>query len=153
MSHHNTIFSQILKLVPRHEFSSLAKKHDGPIRCDAMSRWTQFIAMSTAQLSGRSSLRDIESTITSQKHLSFHLGSGSIKRTTLSRTNQNRPAAFFEDLFAKLYQRCQSSAPHHKFRFKRKLFSIDSSLLNVSLKVFPQANYNRMKAAFSSMWV
>jgi len=148
MSHHNTIFSQILKLVPRHEFMSLAKKHDGAIRSDTMNRWTQFIAMSTAQLSGRSSLRDIESTIISQKHLNYHLGSGSIKRTTLARANQKRPAAFFEDLFAKLYQRCQSTAPRHKFKFKRKLFSLDSSLLDVSLKVFPQANYNRMKAAF-----
>ena len=36
MSYHNTIFSQILKLVPRHEFSSLSKKHDGKRRSDAM---------------------------------------------------------------------------------------------------------------------
>lgn len=148
MSHHNTIFSQILKLVPRHEFSSLARKHDGPLRSDTMNRWTQFIAMATAQLSGRTSLRDIEHTISSQKHLSYHLGSGPIKRTTLSRANQNRPAAFFEDLFGKLYARCQNGAPRHKFKFKNKLFSLDSSLLDVSLKVFPQANYNRMKAAF-----
>ena len=82
------MFSQILKLIPRHEFSSLAKKHDGHRRSDAMSRWTQFIAMATAQLSGRSSLRDIDSTLASQKHLQYHLGSGSIKRTTLSRANQ-----------------------------------------------------------------
>ncbi|PCI48456.1 MAG: IS4 family transposase, partial [Alphaproteobacteria bacterium] len=60
MTHHNTILSQILKLVPKHEFNTLAKKHDGPRRSDAMNRWTQFIAMATAQLSGRASLRDIE---------------------------------------------------------------------------------------------
>jgi len=148
MSHHNTILSQILKLVPRHEFNRLAKKHDGMRRRDAMSRWTQFVAMSTAQLSGRASLRDIEQTISSQKHLNYHLGSGSIKRTTLSRSNQNLPSGFYEELFGKLYQRCQTSSPRHKFRFKRKLFSLDASLLDVSLKVFPQANYNRMKAAF-----
>jgi len=148
MVHHNTIFSQILKLVPRHEFERLAKRHDGDRRTDAMSRWTQFVAMSTAQLSGRSSLRDIESAIASQKHLSYHLGSGSVKRTTLSRANQNLGSSFFEELFSKLYERCQKGAGRHKFRFKRKLFSLDASLLDVSLKVFPQANYNRMKAAF-----
>ncbi len=27
MAHHNTVFSQILKLIPRHEFESLARKH------------------------------------------------------------------------------------------------------------------------------
>ncbi|MCW8915459.1 MAG: IS4 family transposase [Magnetovibrio sp.] len=148
MSHHNTILSQILKLVPRHEFERLAKGHDGTRRQGAMSRWTQFVAMSTAQLSGRSSLRDIESTILSQKHLSYHLGSGAVKRTTLSRANRDLSASFFEALFGKLYQRCEQGAGRHKFGFKHKLFSLDSTLLDVSLKVFPQANYNRMKAAF-----
>lgn len=148
MSHHNTVFSQILKMVPRHEFSSTAIKHDGHRRKDAMSRWTQFIAMATAQLTGRSSLRDIESALASQDHLSYHLGSGSIKRTTLSRANQNLHSGFYEELFAKLYSRCQSRSPRHKFRFKRKLFSLDASLLDVSMKVFPNAEYNRMKAAY-----
>lgn len=148
MAHHNTVFSQILKLVPRHEFSGLAKAHDGHRRSDAMSRWTQFIAMATAQLTGRSSLRDIESTLASQKHLQYHLGSGAVKRTTLSRANKTLPSSFFEALFAKLYTRCQQRSPKHNFRFKRKLFSLDASLLDVSMKVFPSAEYNRMKAAY-----
>lgn len=49
--------------------------HDGKRRRDAMSRWSQFVAMAVAQLGGRSSLRDIESAIDSQRHLSYHLGS------------------------------------------------------------------------------
>ena len=148
MAHHNTVFSQILKLFPRHQFESLAKKHDGRRRTDAMSRWTQFIAMATAQLAGRSSLRDIETTLASQSHLHYHLGSGKIKRTTLSRANQTLSSNFYEELFAKLYSACSSRSPRHQFRFKRKLFSLDASLLDVSLKVFPNAEYNRMKAAY-----
>jgi len=27
MSHYNTVFSQLLKLIPRHEFETLAKQH------------------------------------------------------------------------------------------------------------------------------
>jgi len=142
------VYSQILKMVPRHEFAGTAKKHDGHRRKDAMSRWTQFIAMSTAQLTGRSSLRDIESALASQKHLRYHLGSGTVKRTTLSRANKNLDSMFYEELFAKLYARCNGRSPQHKFRFKRKLFSLDASLLDVSMKVFPNAEYNRMKAAY-----
>ncbi len=71
MPHHNTVFSHILKLLPRHEFSVLANKHDGQRRCDAMNRWTQFVAMATAQLTGRASLPDIESALASQKHLTY----------------------------------------------------------------------------------
>jgi len=148
LGHHNTVYSQILKMVPRHEFEGAAKKHDGHRRKDAMSRWTQFIAMSTAQLTGRSSLRDIESALASQKHLRYHLGSGSIKRATLSRANQHLDSRFYEELFAKLYARCNGRSPRHQFRFKRKLFSLDASLLDVSMKVFPNAEYNKMKAAY-----
>ena len=148
MSHHNTIFSKILKLVPRHEFSSLSNKQDGVRRRDAMSRWTQFVAMASAQLTGRSSLRDIESTLDRQTNLSYHLGSGSVKRTTLARANKQLTAQFYEALFAKLYSRCQSQSSRHSFRFKKKLFSLDASLINVSLKVFPHRDYNRKKAAY-----
>ena len=148
MGHHNTVYSQILRMVPRHEFATAAHKHDGHRRKDAMSRWTQFIAMSTAQLTGRSNLRDIESALASQKHLRYHLGSGTVKRTTLSRANQTLDSKFYEGLFAKLYARCNGHSPQHQFRFKRKLFSLDASLLDVSMKVFPNAEYNRMKAAY-----
>ena len=148
MAHHNTVFSQILKLVPRHEFSKLAKIHDGKRRSDAMSRWTQFIALATAQLAGRTSLRDIESTLDRQSHLHYHLGSTKVSRTTLARTNKQQSSVFFEALFAKLYTRCQQSTPRHSFKFNRKLFSLDASLLDVSMKVFPKAEYNRMKGAY-----
>ena len=148
MAHHNTVFSQILKLVPRHEFSKLAKLHDGKRRRDAMSRWTQFIALATAQLAGRTSLRDIESTLDRQSHLHYHLGSTKVSRTTLARTTKQQSSVFFQALFAKLYTRCQQSTPRHSFKFNRKLFSLDASLLDVSMKVFPKAEYNRMKGAY-----
>ena len=148
MAHHNTVLSQILKFLPRHGFSKLAKQHDGARRSDALSRWSQFMAMATAQLAGRSSLRDIESTLASQRHLQYHLGGRSVTRSALSRANQSLSFRFYEDLFSTLYHRCRTLSPRHKFRFKGKLFSLDASLLDVSMKVFPSAEYNRMKAAY-----
>lgn len=148
MAHHNTILAQILRFVPRHDFQSLSAEHDGKRRRDSMNRWSQFVAMAVAQLGGRSSLRDIESAIGSQRHLSYHLGSRSIKRSTLSRANRALDFRFYEALFSKLYARCQAQSGKHRFRFKGKLFSLDSSLLDVSMKVFPKANYNNRKAAF-----
>lgn len=148
MAHHSTILSQILRLVPRHDFKRLESEHDGKRRSDAMSRWSQFVSMAIAQLCGRSSLRDIEATLTSQQHLGYHLGCAPAKRSTLSRANQNLDYRFYESLFSKLYALCQNRPGKHRFRFKGKLFSLDASLLDVSLKVFPQANYNNRKAAF-----
>ena len=99
MAHHNTILSQILHLVPRHVFKCLALQHDGKRRSDAISRWTQFVSMTAAQLCGRCSLRDIESTLASQRHLSYHVGSGAITRSALSRANQGLDFRFYEALF------------------------------------------------------
>lgn len=58
MAHHDTVFSQILKFVPRHEFESLALEHHEGCRLRKMTRWSQFISLGLAQLAGRISLRD-----------------------------------------------------------------------------------------------
>lgn len=63
MAYHTTIFSQVLKLVPRLEFERLANQQDGRRRSDALTRWSQFIALTVGQLAGRTSLRDIEATL------------------------------------------------------------------------------------------
>ena len=152
MSHHNTILSQLLKLVPRHEFQTLSEQRDKKRRGGALSRWSQFVAMFTCQVSGLSSLRDIESTLQTQHRHHYHLASQSISRSSLGRANETLDYQFFVDLFGKLYQRCANRSPKTgfapAFSLKEKLFSLDASLIDVSMKLFPNANYNRMKAAF-----
>ena len=61
VAHNDTVFAQVLKLVPRHEFESLARKHKSGRMSRSMTRWGQFVAMGMAQLTGRCSLRDIVS--------------------------------------------------------------------------------------------
>jgi Domain of unknown function (DUF4372) len=59
MSHSNTILSQLLKLVGRHAFETITNQHHSGQRLRKTSRWSQFVGLSFAQLTGRSSLRDI----------------------------------------------------------------------------------------------
>lgn len=148
MSHHNTILSQMLKFIPRHEFELLSQQYDGKRRMGALSRWSQFVAMFTCQVSGLSSLRDIESTLHAQKHHHYHLASQAISRSALGRANETLDYQFFSALFGQLYQRCVNRSHKQDFGLKEKLFSLDASLIDVSMKLFPSANYNRMKAAF-----
>lgn len=148
MSHHNIVLSQLLRLVPRHEFDQLAKQHDGKRRQGSLNRWTQFVALSVGQLGGRRSLRDIESSLAAQPRHRYHLGSQSISRSALGRANEQLDFRFYEALFSRLYQYASRQAPRHGFALKEKLFSLDASLIDVSMKLFPEANYNRMKAAF-----
>ena len=148
MSHSNTVLSQLLKLMPRHEFERLANQADGKVRCTALSRWSQFVALTVGQLSGRQSLRDIESYLATQQHLHYHLGLQAVSKSALARANENRDAMFYTRLFEVLYQRCTNHTGGHGFRFKSKLFSLDGTLLDASMKLFPWADYNRKKAAF-----
>ena len=147
MSHHNTVFSQLLKLVPRHQFESLAIEHHQGCRFRKTSRWSQFIALATGQLAGRRSLRDIVSNLKAQSLLLYHLGTRCVSRSTLARVNEQQPHEFYEALFGKLYHQCSSVAPRHKFRFKNKLYSLDASTIELSLSIFPWAKFRKRDGA------
>ena len=147
MSHHNTAFHQLLQPLSRHEFEAQAKLHHRGQKLRSASRWDQFIGMSMSQLSGRQSLRDIESSLRSQQHKLYHLGAKPIARTTLARLNEQQPAELYEALFYKLLQRCSLRENTHKFRFKNPLYSLDASVIDLSLKLFPWAKCHQTKAA------
>ena len=108
MGHHNTVFAQMLKLIPTclsrqgHEFQSLAYQHHSGRRLRKMTRWAQFVAMATAQLSARHSLRDVASNLTAQARKRYHLGIRSVSRSALSRVNAFQSYQPYEALFAKL---------------------------------------------------
>ena len=144
MAHHNTVFAQMLKLIPRHEFESLANQHHAGRRLRKMTRWTQFVAMATAQLSGRHSLQDVASNMAAQARKLYHLGISAVSRSSLARVNASQPYELYEALFAKLLARCQSRVPKHKFKFKNKLYSLDASTIDLCLKVFPWAKFRTM---------
>ena len=147
MAHHNTVFSQILKLIPRHEFEALATKHHSGRSFRTASRWSQFVTMAMAQLSGRNSLRDIVENISALAHRLYHLGSAKLTRSNLSRINEGKPYALYEALFGKLLSRCQGMAPGHAFRFDNPLYSLDASTIDLCLSAFPWADFRATKGA------
>lgn len=147
MSHCNTILSQILKLVPRHEFETLAKQHHSGRLFRTASRWSQFVTLAMAQLAGRKSLRDIVENVSAQAHRLYHLGSAKLTRSNLSRINESKPYALYESLAGKLLSRCQGMTPGHNFRFKNPLYSLDASTIDLCLSVFPWASFRTTKSA------
>ncbi len=147
MAHHNTVFSQLLKFIPRHEFETLAKQHHTGRSFRTASRWSQFVSLSMAQLSGRNSLRDIVENLSAQAHRLYHLGSAKLSRSNLSRINDSKPYALYEALFGKLLSRCQSVVPGHDFRFDNPLYSLDASTIDLCLSVFPWADFRTTKGA------
>ena len=113
-----------------------------------MSRWAQFVALGLAQLTGRQSLRDIVSNLSTQGRKLYHLGVGTtVSRSSLARVNAEQPYTLYETLFGRLLSRCQQCAPRHGFRFKNKLYAVDATTIDLCLAVFPWASFRRTKAA------
>jgi putative transposase len=73
------------------------------------------------------------------------LGVRTVKRSTLSDANQDRPAEFFESVFHHLYAKCSAVAPKKRFRFKCKLYSFDSTVVDLCLSLFPWARFRKNK--------
>ncbi len=139
MAHHNTVFAQLLKFLPRHEFEAEARRHQHGQGLRVMSRWAQFAALGLAQLTGRQSLRDIVSNLAAQGRKLYHLGVGTVSRSSLARVNTEQPYTLYEALFERLLGRCREHAPRHGFRFKNKLYAVDASTIDLCLAVFPWA--------------
>ena len=148
MAHCSTVLSQIVRIFPRHEFQTLAKKHHVGQKFRSFSRWSQFVALLTAQLTSRSSLRDVVDNLGAQGHKLYHLGVKAFSRATLARCNEKQPHTLYEELFKRLLARCQSMAPRNKkFKLNEKVYLLDASLVELSLSLFPWAKYQKNKGA------
>jgi hypothetical protein len=147
MAHCNTLFHSMLNFIPRHQFTALEKRHSTGRRSRSFSRWSQFAHLMFMQLTGRSSLRDGIQSMNSRADNLYHLGAKPVSRSTFADANNVRPASFYEALFTKIYQRCRIVSPKHKFKFKNKLFSLDASVIDLSLSAFPWARFRRTKSA------
>lgn len=143
-----SVFHQILKLIPRAEFQQVVDEH-GSDRCSkGFSSWDQFVAMIFCQLGRAQSLREIEQGLASAEGRLQQLGVGrAAKRTTLAYANKHRPWQLFQGVFERLYARCHDIAPGHKFRFKSRLLSLDSSTIDLCAAVFDWARFRRTKGA------
>lgn len=147
MAHASTILRQILHLVPRHGFERLAAQHHRGGALRTMTRWSQFVALVVAQLGMRGSLRDLAASLAAQQPRLYHLGARVPPRSSLSRVNAEQPHTLYEALCGQLLERCSTLAPRHGFRFRHKLYSLDSSFIELSLSVFPWAVYKSAKGA------
>jgi len=58
--------------VPRHEFETLAKQNRCRRCFRAATRWSQFVTLSLAQLTGRNSVRDIVENMSVQTQWLYH---------------------------------------------------------------------------------
>lgn len=143
-----SMFSQILKLVPRLEFEKLVRETGAERAAKGLSSWSQFVAMMFCQLGRAHSLREISGGLKSCEGKLAHLGIEAPARSSLSYANRHRPWQLYEQVFYQLLERVRGSVTtKHKFRFKNKLVSLDSTVIDLCMSVFDWAKFRRTKGA------
>ena len=145
MSHLNTIYNQLLHLIPRHKFDSLVLKHSGDYYTKSFDSWQHFITLLYAQIKSKDSLRDIVTGLITHQSDWYHIGLENIHRSTLSDANNRRNYQIFEGIFGELLSRCKDITPKHKFRFDNPLYSLDASVIDLCLNMFPWAVFRKKK--------
>jgi hypothetical protein len=145
MAYNTTILNQLLQLIPRFHFETLAKHHRADRYAKLFTCWNQLTTLLYAQASGKESLREIEQGLSINESRLYHLGLPSVKRSTLADSNQRRDYRIYEGLFYKILERCKDYTPKHKFRFKNPLYSLDATIIALCLSVFSWAKYGKTK--------
>ena len=148
MSGFCSMFSQLLKLFPRTEFQALVKRTHAERHARGFTCWGQFVAMLFCQLGRAHSLREICGGLRSSEGKLKHLGITAPSRSTLAYANEHRPWQLYRAVFQELLARCQPLAQgRRKFRFKNKLVSLDSTVIDLCATLFDWAQYRRTKGA------
>ena len=142
-----TIFGELLKLVPRYQFEKAVKQYQGDRYVKSYTTWHQYITILFSQVKQKDSIRDIVTGLEANESRWYHLGLTGIHRSTFSDANNKRSFQIFEDLFYHLLSRCKDLTPKHRFKFKNELYSIDASVIDLCLSVFPWAKFRKTKGA------
>ena len=136
------VFAQLMQQLPWHTFRRLVQRYDGDRYVKQFSCTDQFLCMALAQLTGRESLRDIETCLGAHHAKRFHLGfRSSVSRSTLADANERRDwriyAGFAQALIAKTRALFAGEAMDESL--EQSLYALDSSTIDVCLSVFPWA--------------
>ena len=144
-----SLFSQILSFIPQNQFNRIVQQYSGNRYAKTFSCWHQLVAMIFCQLGQAHSLREICGGLATCLGKLHHLGmKASPKRSTLARANENRSWEIFRDLFFVILQSAQNEfRGKRKFRFKNKLYSLDSSVIDLCASIFDWAKFRRTKGA------
>jgi IS4 transposase len=127
--HHNSVFHDLVKRVPWGEFERLVEEHRADYRVRRLPTKSQFLALLYGQLSGAGSLREIVGGLESHAARLYHVGGRTVRRSSLSDANAQRPSAVFGELFAAMAARASSGL---RRKVGEAVHLIDSTSLRLS---------------------
>jgi hypothetical protein len=153
----HTTLQQICNLIPGHLVTSLAREYGVEERWRRFSPWSHVVAMIYAQLSHTLSLNDIvDSCHNHRGALDAIRHATPPSKNGLSYANMNRNADMMEALFWRMLSHIQNICPRfgigHSYsglprRFRRAVYAVDSTTIQLVANHISWAKHRRRKAA------
>lgn len=155
--HNHCVFNQLCKLIPVGMVSSLAKEYKVDKESRTFTPWSHVVCLLYCQLTHSMGLNDLCDALRHHSAKLFSIrGATPPSRNGLSHANKIRNADMMEALFWKMLAHLQNEFPgfgpsgRYKGlprRFKKTVYSIDSSVITLVANCMDWAKHRRRKAA------
>ncbi len=145
-----TLFSQIIRLLPKEKFRLLVDSLGTDKHCKGLDSWTHLVSMVFCQFGAKDSLRTICQGLLSATGNLVHLGiSKAPSKSALSYNNELRDATLFEKYFHQIVELFHSPKRRNGrlARIKAPVKILDSTTISLCMKVFDWAKYRKTKGA------
>lgn len=149
-----TVFARLMDLLPRRAFDLAVERYrtnSRPLRLSAMD---QLLCMAFAQLTGRSSLRETVLCLRALGSRRYHCGiRATPARSTLAEANERRDYRIFMDTAMSMIASARLQLPvdvELKRLGVRAAFALDSTTIDLCLKLFPWARFRRRKGGIKA---
>lgn len=150
MNQGRIVFAQIMDFFPRRQFQSYIDRYRGNHRIRTFTCLDQFYCMAFAQLTGRESLRDIETCMRAMGPKLYHAGiKAKVSRNTLAKANELRNWKIYRDIAMILIDQARKLYVRQPLarNLKRAVYALDSTVIDLCLTLFPWAQHRRHKSA------
>ena len=144
------VFAQLMEFLPLHTFRRCVARYPSSYPTKTFSHLDQYLCMAFAQLTFRESLRDIEVCLRAQDSKLYHLGiRGHVARSNLADANEKRDWRIYRDFANALIVEARRLYAGDAFGvdLDNTVYALDTTTIELSLKVFPWAHFRTTKAA------
>jgi hypothetical protein len=144
------VFAQLMDFLPLHTFRRCVARYPSNYPTKTFSHLDQYLCMAFAQLTFRESLRDIEVCLRAHESKLYHLGiRGHVARSNLADANEKRDWQIYRDFANALIVEARRLYAGDVFavELENTVYALDTTTIDLSLKVFPWAHFRTTKAA------
>jgi len=144
------VFAQLMDFLPLHTIRRCVARYPSSYPTKTFSHLDQFLCMAFAQLTFRESLRDIEVCLRAHATKTYHLGiRGHVARSNLGDANEKRDWQIYRDFAGALIVEARRLYANDAFGvdLENTVYALDTTTIDLSLKVFPWAHFRKTKAA------